>query len=89
MDEKAALRTSKLANCNMNDYISGGYYVVKGISRPPDLSNVLPGTLLTMSACFTSVVREIIQLQWDEYTNVSKSIAEEASKFWHSRGTDF
>ncbi len=71
----------KLANGNMNDYVSGGYYVVKTISRPSGLSDILPTNLLTMSDCFTSVVREIIQLQWDDYANVSESIAEEASEF--------
>jgi hypothetical protein len=65
----------------MNDYVSGGYYVVKTISRPSGLSDILPSNLLTMSNCFTSVVREIIQLQWDEYANVGESIAEEANEF--------
>lgn len=65
----------------MNHFVSGGYYVVKSIPRPSGLSDILPTNLLTMSDCFTSVVREIVQLQWDEYANVSESIAEEASKF--------
>jgi hypothetical protein len=34
-----------------------------------------------MSTCFTSLVREIIQLQWDAYENVRESIAGEATEF--------
>jgi hypothetical protein len=54
----------------MNDYISGGYYVVKAIPRPSDLSDILPNDLLTMSRCFTAVMQDVIQLQWDIYENV-------------------
>jgi hypothetical protein len=66
---------------NMKDYISGGYYVVKTIPRPNDLSDILPDTILTMSKCFSPVMRDIVQLQWDEYENVSVAIAEEAIEF--------
>lgn len=62
----------------MKDYVSGGYYVVKSIPRPSDLSDILPNNLLTMSKCFAPLVRDVIQLQWDKYENVSESIAEEA-----------
>ena len=65
----------------MKEYVSGGYYVVKTIPRPPDLSDILPNNLTTMSKCFTALVRNVIQLQWDNYENVSHSIAEEASEF--------
>jgi hypothetical protein len=65
----------------MNDYVSGGYYVVKAIPRPGDLSDILPNDLLTMSNCFTNIVRDIIQLQWDKYDNVSEAIADEARDF--------
>jgi hypothetical protein len=65
----------------MNDYVSGGYYVVKGIPRPNDLSHILPEKLLTMSNCFTKVVCGIIQLQWDNYENVREAIADEAKEF--------
>jgi len=54
----------------MNDYISGGYYVVKAIRRPSDLSDILPNDLLTMSRCFTAAMQDVIQLQWDTYENV-------------------
>jgi preprotein translocase subunit SecA len=31
-----------------------------------------------MSSCFTKVVRDIVQLQWDNYENVDEAIADEA-----------
>ena len=65
----------------MIDYICGGYYVLKAIPRPSDLSDILPDKLLTMSDCFTKVVRDIIQLQWDNYDNVREAIADEARDF--------
>jgi hypothetical protein len=65
----------------MPDYISGGYYVLKAIPRPSDLSDILPNTLVTMSNCFTKVVCDINQLQWDTYDNVREAIAEEAMEF--------
>jgi hypothetical protein len=65
----------------MSEYISGGYYIVKTIPRPNNLSDLLPDSLLTMSACFTHVMRDIVQLQWDRYEDVSEAIAEEASAF--------
>jgi hypothetical protein len=34
-----------------------------------------------MSACFTDVVRDIVQLQWDRYEDVTETIAEEARAF--------
>jgi hypothetical protein len=65
----------------MSDYVSGGYYVVKAIPRPRDLSDILPSNLLTISDCFTAVVRDIIQLQSDNYENVRDAIADEAKEF--------
>jgi hypothetical protein len=65
----------------ITDYISGGYYVLKTIPRPHDLSDILPSTLLTLSTCFTRVVRDIIGLQWDKCENVRESVAEEAREF--------
>jgi hypothetical protein len=65
----------------MTDFVSGGYYVLKDIPRPSDLSDILPNTLVTMSNCFTKVVCDINQLQWDDYDNVSEAIAEEAMEF--------
>lgn len=65
----------------MTDYVSGGYYVLKAIPRPGDLSSILPDNLLTVSDCFTKVVCDIIQLQWDDYDNVRDAIADEAREF--------
>jgi hypothetical protein len=65
----------------MNEYVSGGYYVIKAIPRPSGVSEVLPDTLLTLSNCFTTVLTDIVQLQWDKFENVSEAIAEEATEF--------
>jgi hypothetical protein len=65
----------------MNEYVSGGYYVIKAIPRPSGVSEVLPDTLLTLSNCFTTVLTDIVQLQWDKFESVSEAIAEEASEF--------
>src|SRR5579872_419279 len=65
----------------MADYISGGYYALKAIPRPAGVSEILPDRLLTMSNCFTTVLTDIIRLQWDEYDIVREAIAEEASDF--------
>lgn len=63
------------------EYLSGGYYVVKAVARPADLSNLLPEQLLTMSSCFTGIVSDIVRLQWDDYANVREAIADEAREF--------
>ena len=65
----------------MTDYISGGYYVVKAIPRPTGISEILPDQLLTMSDCFTTVLTDVIQLQWDDYDKVKETIAVEAAEF--------
>lgn len=65
----------------MNDYISGGYYIIKTIPRPPNLSDILPDNLVTMSDCFTTMLSAVIQLQWDNYADVKELIAEEAMEF--------
>ena len=65
----------------MPEYVSGGYYVVKLISRPSGVSEILPDHLLTLSNCFTTVLTDIIRLQWDDYEKVTEAIAEEATEF--------
>jgi len=65
----------------MTEYVSGGYYLLKLISRPKGVSEILPDHLLTVSNCFTTVLTDIIQLQWDEYEKVSEAIGEEATEF--------
>jgi hypothetical protein len=64
-----------------SEYFSGGYYIVKSIFRPTDLSSPVPDRLLTMSACFTDVMRDIVQLQSDRYEDVKEAIAEESRAF--------
>jgi hypothetical protein len=65
----------------MNDYVSGGYYIIRAIPRPNDLSHILPEKLLTISNCFTKAVCDIVQLQWDNYDDVREAIADEANEF--------
>jgi hypothetical protein len=65
----------------VNEYVSGVYYLVKLIPRPANLSEILPDYLLTLSNCFTTVLTDIIQLQWDDYDKVKEAIAEEATVF--------
>jgi hypothetical protein len=65
----------------MTEYICGGYYLLKLIPRPKRVSEILPDHLLTVSNCFTAVLTDIIQLQWDEYEKVKDAIAEEATEF--------
>jgi hypothetical protein len=65
----------------MTEYVSGGYYLLKLIPRPTGISELLPDHLLTVSNCFTPVMTDIIQLQWDEYETVKEAIAEEANEF--------
>ena len=69
------------SSTDMKDYVSGGYYVVKAIRRPEGVSEILPDTLITISDCFTSVISDIIQLQWDKYEEVVEAIGEEAAAF--------
>jgi len=71
--------SGELAN-SRNEYVSGGYYVVKTIPRPSGVLEVLPDTLLTLSSCFATVISDIVQLQWDKFENVSEAIAEEAKE---------
>ena len=70
----------------MTEYVSGGYYLLKLIPRPSGVSEILPEHLLTVSNCFTTVLTDIIQLQWNEYESVKETIAEEASEFGIPQG---
>ena len=66
---------------SLPEYVSGGYFVVQTIVRPEGLSETLPRNLLTMSNCFTDVMRDIVRLKWDNYEDVGEGIAEEAASF--------
>jgi len=42
-----------------NAYICGGYFLVKRIPRPKDISDLIPETFLTLSDCFTDIAPDI------------------------------
>jgi hypothetical protein len=42
-------------NAELDDYISGGYFLVTRINRPPDVSNLVPDSVVTLSNCFTDI----------------------------------
>lgn len=47
------------SNLELNDYICGGYFLTKRISRPPDVSNLVPDWVITLSACFTDIAPDL------------------------------
>jgi hypothetical protein len=42
-------------NIDLDDYICGGYFLTKRISRPPDVSNLVSDWVTTLSSCFTDI----------------------------------
>ena len=66
-------------NIQLEDYISGGYFLTKIISRPQVLPALIPDRVLTISACFTDVAPDL----WADsgYTFEERERAEAASKF--------
>lgn len=46
------------------DHYLGGYYLVEGIPRPPQLSEFLPPMLWTISSCFCTVYPDTWALSW-------------------------
>ena len=66
-------------NIQFEDYISGGYFLTKIISRPKVLPALIPDRLLTVSECFTDVAPDV----WADsgYTFEERERAEAASKF--------
>ena len=46
------------------DHYFGGYYLVEGLPRPPQLSQFLPPMLWTISSCFCSVYPDTLALSW-------------------------
>ena len=60
-------------------YICGGYYLVRRIPRPPDVSELISDTLLTLSNCFTDVAPGDWAVQGYNYDDEDR--AEEAAKF--------
>lgn len=46
------------------DHYLGGYYLVEGLARPPQLSDFLPPMLWTVSSCFCTVYPHTWALSW-------------------------
>jgi hypothetical protein len=42
-------------NADLDDYICGGYFLTKRVSRPAYVSNLAPDRMTTLSACFTDI----------------------------------
>ncbi len=64
---------------DMSSHISGGYYLTKLIPRPDAISDLVPGTLLTLSSCFTDIAPDT----WADaaYEHMEQQRFAEASKF--------
>jgi hypothetical protein len=39
----------------LDDYVCGGYFLTRSISRPPDVSELMPDRVVTLSECFTDI----------------------------------
>jgi hypothetical protein len=39
----------------LNDYVCGGYFLTRSISRPPDVSDLVPDRVITLSHRFTDI----------------------------------
>ena len=42
-------------NADLDDYICGGNFLTKRVSRPAYVSNLAPDRMTTLSACFTDI----------------------------------
>ncbi len=62
-----------------NAYICGGYFLVKRIPRPKDISDLIPETILTLSECFTDIAPDI--WAFEGYNVDDEERSEEALKF--------
>jgi hypothetical protein len=40
---------------DLGSYLCGGYFLAKRIARPPDLSDPVPDSVITLSNCFTDI----------------------------------
>jgi hypothetical protein len=60
-------------------FICGGYFLVKQIPRPKDVSDFLPGTLLTLSDCFAEIGPDDWAVSAYNYDDAER--AAEAAKF--------
>lgn len=64
---------------NFDDYIAGGYFLVKLIARPQELGETLPQTILTLSNCFTDIAPDDWTVEGYKYEDIER--ASEAKKF--------
>lgn len=62
-----------------DDFICGGYFLVKPIARPKDISEHLPATLLTLSNCFTEIAPDDWAISGYDYDDAER--ATEAAEF--------
>ncbi len=64
---------------NPQDFICGGYFLTKRVQRPPDVSDLIPDSFLTISNCFTSIAPDM----WAEagYNREMSERVEEAAEF--------
>jgi hypothetical protein len=42
-------------NTDLSAFISGGYFLTKRVSRPPEITDLIPDSLITLSECFTEI----------------------------------
>jgi hypothetical protein len=64
---------------DLSEYLHGGYYITKLVSRPEWVSLLMPESLLTLSDCLTEVAPGEWTLDWYNYSLQERE--EEASKF--------
>src|SRR5258708_19323188 len=62
-----------------NAYICGGYFLVKRIPRPKDISDLIPETILTLSESFSDIAPDI--WAFEGYNVDDEERSEEALKF--------
>lgn len=63
---------------NYSEYLYSGYFLVKRIPRPDNLSNLLPDSIITVSNCFAETAPDEWCLEGYNYEDEER--AEEASK---------
>ena len=63
----------------VSEFISGGYYVVKPVSRPEVFSTLLPRNILTLSSCIAEIAPDFWAVEGYKYTEEKRTA--EAFKF--------
>jgi hypothetical protein len=72
-------QVTRMQTINFDDYIGGGYFLVKLVPRPPELGEPLPQTILTLSNCFTEIAPDDWTVGGYKYEDSER--ASEAKKF--------